>query len=71
MLKLFFLKSFKVMKVGQSEDIFNYATCGESAFKRGFGQKGISFSFYEHDRTGVNERKLNESFEYPGYFGGI
>ena len=55
----------------QNYATFNYATCGENAFKIGFGQKGISFLFYEHERTRVYERKLNKSFEYPGYFGGI
>ena len=71
MLKLLFHKSLKIMQVGQSEDIFNYTTCGEGAFKRGVGQKVISFSFYEHDDTRASERKLNRLFEYPGYFRGI
>ena len=71
LLKLLFHKSFHIMKVEQSEDIFNYTTCGEKAFKRGFGQKVISFSFYEHDDTRASERKLNRSFEYPAYFRGI
>ena len=68
MLKLLFHKSFQIMQVGQSEDIFNYTTCGEGAFKRGFGQKVISFSFYEN---GLSDRRLDSSFEIPDYFNGI
>ena len=61
-------KSYRISQVGVGEDIFNYTTCGKSAFKRGFGQKVISFSFYEN---GLSDRRLGSSFEIPDYFNGI
>ena len=52
-------------------NIFDNTTCGRSAYRRGFGQKVISFSFYELDGGGLKKRKLNESTEFPPYFRGI
>ena len=53
------------------ENVFNLTTCGENAYRRGFGQKVISFSFYEHDGRGLEERQFNNATEYPDYFRGI
>ena len=50
---------------------FENTTCGESAFRRGSGQKVIGFSFYEHDDTRLKERKQNKSWINPPYFRGV
>ena len=53
------------------KDAFKETTCGETSFRRGFGQKVIGFSFYEHDSIRLEERRLNKSFDFPPYFRGI
>ena len=54
------------------KNYFNLTTCSESSYRRGFGQKVISFSFYEHDSAGLETRTHNRSgLIYPDYFRGI
>ena len=53
-------------------EYFNMTTCSESSYRRGFRQKVISFSFYEHDSAALETRILNKSgLIYPDYFSGI
>ena len=55
----------------QLHPALNQTTCGVKAFKRGTGQRVISFSFYEKDDTQRMQRINNVSTDPPDYFYGI